>query len=111
MFRVGWVVPFDLSLTILSLQNVLPTSTAFPDTQSESKILFFFVKEINCHFDVLLLALVIPLVNQQILYLKIIPISLNSDYSFGKLELVLAFWIWILACLLRLNRNLPRYYR
>ena len=30
----------------------------------------------------------------------LIPISLNSDYSFGKLELVLAFWIWILACLL-----------
>ena len=30
----------------------------------------------------------------------LIPISLNSDYSFGKLELVLDFWIWILACLL-----------
>ena len=32
----------------------------------------------------------------------LIPISLNSDYSFGKLELVLDFWIWILACLLGL---------
>ena len=27
---------------------------------------------------------------------------LYSDNSFGKLELVLAFWIWILACLLGL---------